>query len=486
MNEVIDQIKQGAEIIGSTFGPAGKNVLFQSRETLPAVLIRDGVKTAQRLAACEPLNTGFKLLTDACLSTVRKAGDGTTTTAILVKAMLENWSEVDIEKYMVTGKVATKEQFYQAAGISGNGREEAKLVADLVWALGPHAHIQPYAALGEKTRIEIKDGYVTPGGMFTAEMMNRYQGDSVSYTHNSAVLKNPLVMLVHDQIHGDQQMISIIMKYVEMKTERPLVIFGTDVNKNAVKAVLDNQIPRKNNQGQLVHNGLPIFLAAGWRDAYSFDDIKKITGANVFSQMGKHLFPVKGCTLTPEDLGSAEEIEITASFHGQPGYSRVKVKDMEIIDKMIDDLKKSITPENEAEVNERISKLAKGIGFIYIGGMTETEHKLIADSVEDCVISLTTVLKYGVVPGSAYSFYELAHRAMMNDEMKFSEVLYEVRKQLMNSMGAKEDGSVFNYRTKEYQNPDECDIWESASVVNESIKSAYSFVHEIMNTHVCF
>jgi len=102
MNEVIDQIKQAADIIGSTFGPAGQNVLFKSRENLPAAMIRDGVKTARRLAACEPLNTGFQLLVDACMSTVRKTGDGTTTTAILVKALLESWSEVDLDKYMVT------------------------------------------------------------------------------------------------------------------------------------------------------------------------------------------------------------------------------------------------------------------------------------------------------------------------------------------------------------------------------------------------
>jgi len=153
---------------------------------------------------------------------------------------------------------------------------------------------------------------------------------------------------------------------------------------------------------------------------------------------------------------------------------------------MISDLKESITPENEEEVGERISKLTKGVGFIYIGGMTEAEHRLIADSVEDCAISLSSVLKHGVVPGGAYSFYELAHRAMMNDDMLFSEALYEVRKKLMNSMGASEGGRVFNFRTKQYQNPDECDIWESASVVNESIKSAYSFVHEIKNTNVCF
>jgi len=484
MTEVIDQIKKASDIIGSTFGPAGKNVLFESRENLPAAIIRDGVKTARRLAACEPLNTGFQLLVDACMSTVRKTGDGTTTTAILVKALLENWSEVNLENYMVKGQVATKEQFYQAAGISANGREEAKLVADLVWALGPHAYIQSYAAIGEKTRIEIKDGYITPGGLYTQDMMNRYQGDSVSYTHNSVVLKNPLVMLVHDPIHGDQQMISVIMEYVKMNTDRPLVIFGTDINKNAVKAVLDNHIPRQ-AQGKIVHNGLPVFLAAGWRDAYSFDDIKKITGANVFSQMGKHLFPVKGCTLEFSDLGSAEEIELTTNMH-QQGYSRIKVKDMEIVDKMIEDLKQSITPENEDEIGERISKLTKGVGFIYIGGMTEAEHRLIADSVEDCAISLPTVLKHGVVPGCAYSFFELASKAALEGDNKFSKALYEVRRKLMESMGANEEGNVFNYRTKEYQNPDECDIWESASVVNESIKSAYSFVHEIMNTNVCF
>lgn len=478
------QISEAADVIGVTFGPNGKNVLFEARDNLAPILIRDGVKTAQHLAACDPLNTGVRLLVDACNSTVRKAGDGTTTTAILAKSFIENWEEVDVENYLVKGKEATKEQFYQAANISGNGRPEAKLVADLVWQLGPYAHIVPYKALGEKTRVEIKEGYVTSGGLWTQDMMGRYQG--AEYTHNSVILKNPLIMLVHDAIHGQQQMSAIIAKYLEATKRlgelRPLVIFGTDINKDAVGVVLANQVPRSSTNGS--HNGLPIFLAAGWKDAYSFDDIKKITGATMFSQMHKHLFPVKGCTLELEDLGEAEEIELSHMFHNQSGYSRIKVKDMGVVDKMIEDLKASITPENEEEVRERISKLAKGVGFIYIGGATETEHRLIADSVEDCVISSTTVLKEGVVPGCAYSFYEMGMRASDDGNYLFSKAVYEVREKLLRSIDANEDGRVYNFRTKQYHSPEEGDLWESAAVVNESLKSAYSFIKEIKNVGI--
>lgn len=479
-NDIAVQIKDASDVVGTTFGPNGGNVLFSKQEGIPhPVILRDGVKTLMQYINARPDDTGARLLADACNRTVKKAGDGTTTTAILAGSFLDNWEDVDIDQFLVEGETATKEQFYQAAGISGNGRPEAKLVADLIWQLGPHAYIVPMSNVGQKTRIEIKEGYVTDGGLYTPDFMNR--SPHVDYTHNSVVLKTPYVMLVHDAIIGSDQMGLVIQKYMEFATDRPLVIFGTEIAKNAIKAVLDNLVPRTWNNGKNGHGGLPIFLAAGWKDGYSFEDIKKATGATVFSQSTKFLFPVKGCNLELADLGEAEEIELTSSGPKQQGYTRIKMKDLGVIDKLIADLKAQITPDNQDEIEERLSKLSKGVGFIYIGGDTEAEHRLISDSIEDCAISSISVLKDGVVPGCAYSFYKISEKAKEQGYEKFAKAIYEPRNKLLNSMGVEEDAAVYNFRTKNHMFPHESDIWESASVVNESIKSAYSLIREFNN-----
>ena len=471
------QIKDAAETVAVTFGPNGGSVLFTLQEGIayPQIL-RDGVKTLTQYINAKG-DTGSRLLADACNRTVKKAGDGTTTTAILAAAFLDNWEEINLDNFLVKGKDATKEQFYQAANISGNGRPESKLVADLIWELGPHAYIVPISNVGQKTKIEIKEGYVTEGGLYTPDFKDR--SAHVENTHNSIIVKNPYVMLVHDAITGDGQMALVIKKYMELNTDRPLVIFGTDIAKTAVKAVLDNLTPRVWNGGS--HNGLPIFLGAGWKDGYSFEDIKKATGATVFSQSTKFLFPIKGCSLELADLGEAEEIELTASGPKQQGYTRIKLKDSSVIDKLRDDLKAQITNENQDEIEERLSKLSKGVGFIYIGGDTETEHRLIGDSIEDCVISSISVLKDGVVPGCAYSFFQIADKAYDEGYDKFGKAVYEPRKQLLESMDVDENGTVYNFRTKEHKSPDDADIWESAAVVNESLKSAYSLIREFKN-----
>ena len=100
------------------------------------------------------------------------------------------------------------------------------------------------------------------------------------------------------------------------------------------------------------------------------------------------------------------------------------------------------------------------------------------------MISSTTVLKEGVVPGCAYSFYEMGMRAADNGHDIFSKAVYEVREKLLRSIDANEDGRVYNFRTKKYHTPDEGDLWESAAVVNESLKSAYSFIKEIKNVGI--
>jgi chaperonin GroEL (HSP60 family) len=125
--------------------------------------------------------------------------------------------------------------------------------------------------------------------------------------------------------------------------------------------------------------------------------------------------------------------------------------------------------------------LSKGVGFIYIGGDTEAEHRLIADSIEDCAISSISVLKDGVVPGCAYSFLKISAEAKYKGFEKFGQAIYEPRKKLLESMGLEETGSVYNFRTKKHMSPHESDIWESVSVVNESIRSAYSLIREFNN-----
>ena len=86
-NKVMDGILEGmskvAEVVGSTYGPKGRNVVIEDEEGRPHIT-KDGVTVAKSVEFSRPdWNIGASLIKDAAIKTLKEVGDGTTTTTIL-------------------------------------------------------------------------------------------------------------------------------------------------------------------------------------------------------------------------------------------------------------------------------------------------------------------------------------------------------------------------------------------------------------------
>ena len=86
------KLLEGAEIltraVAVTYGPMGRNVLLDRFGGL--LMTKDGVTVAREIDLQDNLmNCGSAILKEACLKTNDEAGDGTTTTAILTTAILQ-------------------------------------------------------------------------------------------------------------------------------------------------------------------------------------------------------------------------------------------------------------------------------------------------------------------------------------------------------------------------------------------------------------
>ena len=68
-------------------------------------------------------------------------------------------------------------------------------------------------------------------------------------------------------------------------------------------------------------------------------------------------------TFELEDLGEAEEIELTPMFHNQSGYSRIKVKDMGVVDKMIEDQKLQLRQIMKKKFGSGFLNWQRGLGL---------------------------------------------------------------------------------------------------------------------------
>ena len=148
-----------ADNVGSTLGPKGRNVILFHKEQNVPVITKDGVTVAQFIELDDPIeNVGAQIVKQAAEQTASKAGDGTTTSTILARAVIK-----EAQKYIIAGSspielkrgmdkaveaitdklkgmsqpVRTKEDIQHVATISANGDKSiGTLIAEAVDCVG--------------------------------------------------------------------------------------------------------------------------------------------------------------------------------------------------------------------------------------------------------------------------------------------------------------------------------------------------------------
>lgn len=91
-SEVREKLLAGAnklaDIVQVTLGPRGRNVAIQKKYSFPHIT-KDGVTVAREVKLADPFeHMGAKLLQHVAGQSVAEAGDGTTTSTILARAIL--------------------------------------------------------------------------------------------------------------------------------------------------------------------------------------------------------------------------------------------------------------------------------------------------------------------------------------------------------------------------------------------------------------
>ena len=100
--ELHKKILEGVDIladnVASTLGPRGRNVILQEKGKRP-ITTKDGVTVAKFVELDDPMqNVGAQILKQASEQTNSKAGDGTTTSTVLARAIL-----TQAQRYLIAG-----------------------------------------------------------------------------------------------------------------------------------------------------------------------------------------------------------------------------------------------------------------------------------------------------------------------------------------------------------------------------------------------
>ncbi len=391
-----------ADTVKVTLGPKGRNVVLDKKFGAPTIT-NDGVTIAREIDLPEPFeNMGAQLLKEVATKTNDIAGDGTTTATVLAQAIvteglknlaaganpmilrrgLEKGVEALITEIKSMAKpVETHEEVAQVASISAADVEIGDLIAEVMDRVGKDGVI----TVEEGRGIAMEKEY-TEGMQFDRGFISLYMATNQDNT--IAELSNPYILVTDKKISAIADILPLLERVLQ-SGRKELVIIGEDIDGEALATLVVNKMRGAFNVLGVKAPGF------GDRREAMLEDIAILTGATLVTE--KKGLKLENATL--QDLGQARTVtstkDITTIVEGE-GDSRELQARVQQIRALINE---TTSDYDREKLQERLAKLAGGVGVIKVGAATEVELKEKKHRVEDALSATRAAIEEGIVPG---------------------------------------------------------------------------------------
>lgn len=504
-NKIVDGLNIVADLVKTTLGPRGRNVLVRNQVS-PPIITNDGVTIAKSIELKDNAqDAGAQLIIQAANKTNIKAGDGTTTTTVLAQSMIKNASSliqdtdnvIQVQKDMLNAanevndyllSIATpvkdNESIKRVASISSGSEDTGELLA------------KAFEQAGEYGSVIIEDSKTGKDGLVSIQGMKLTNGSVTHYLLNDRVnmkseIANPMVLVTTDKIDGVADLFKIL-NYVA-DNGQSLLIICEDIEIEPLQMVLMNK-----QKGVLPPIAIIRLPGFGQLRTDLVEDICIATGA---TRMGRDV----NITLRDFDplyLGELEQVIVTMDD------TVLKFKDITTsqLDNTVDlaferqlrvkELQETINNVSDSEKEQykrRISNLVSGISVIQVGGNSEVEIQDKKLRIEDAINSVQSAIEEGIVPGGGYSLLQ-AFKQKQNEELSVGycivyNSLLDVMTQIITNAGLNAEEVVkkcaendigFNALTEQYENLIETGVINSVKVDRYSVLNAASVASTII------
>lgn len=405
-------VDKAANAVRVTLGPAGRAVIIDRGYGSPTIS-DDGVTVAKEIELEDKFeNVGASLIQEVANKTNEAAGDGTTTATVLAQKMIEVAFEVqkedfgnanDIKRGMdkavrfvvdelnkVKKEVKSHEAVQQVATISALDPEVGKLIAEAMEEVGHDGVIT--VEEGQKIGLEKE---TVKGMRFDKGFVSGYMVTNPE--RMEAVWENAAILVTDRKVSALQEILPLLEKLVQ-SGKKDLVIIADDIEGEALTTFILNKL-------RGVFNILGV-KAPGFGDRRKemLQDIAALTGAQLVSQdLGMKLD-----TVEMDVLGSARRVvstkEHTTIIDGQGDKAAIEAR-VEQIKKEIENASSDFDKE---KLQERLARLAGGVGVIKVGAFTETEMKAKKFKIEDALNATKAAVEEGIVIGGGAALVKIA------------------------------------------------------------------------------
>ena len=498
-------VNQLADTVRVTLGPKGRNVVLDKSYGAP-LITNDGVTIAKEIELPDAFeNMGAQLVKEVATKTNDAAGDGTTTATVLAQAMINagmknlaaGANPIILRKGMkkatdtavsaiaeMSKPVSGKEHIARVAAISAGDDEVGQLVADAMEKVSKDGVITIEESKTMLTELDLVEGMQFDRGYISAYM-------ATDMEKMEATLDNPLVLITDKKISNIQEILPVLEQVVQSGSK--LLIVAEDVEGEALTTLIVNKLRGTFNVVAVKAPGY------GDRRKAMLEDIAILTGGQVISaDLGLEL---KDATL--DQLGRAKSVKVakenTIIVDGEGDKDAIQARIAQI-KKQIEETTSDFDRE---KLQERLAKLAGGVGVIRVGAATETEMKEAKLRMEDALAATRAAVEEGIISGGGSAYIhaskkvaELAATLEGDEKTGASIVLKALEAPLFHiAINAGQEGSVIVNKVREsevgvgydalndkYVNMVEAGILDPAKVTRSALQNATSVASTLLTT----
>jgi chaperonin GroEL len=496
-----------ARAVKATLGPRGRNVVMQKAYGAPGIT-KDGVSVAKEIELTDPFeNMGAQMVREVAAHTSELAGDGTTTATVLAHAMFREglksvaagMGPMDIKRGIdkaaeaivtalkdLSAPCADSKAIAQVGTISANlDASIGQIIAEAMDKVGKEGVITVEEGSGLEDELEVVEGLQFDRGYISPYFMSNVE-------KRSAELEDTLVLLYDKKLSTIRDLLPLLEAVA--KSGKPLLVIAEDVEGEALATLVLNNV-----RGILKVAGVK---APGFGDRRKamLQDIAIVTGAQVISEeVGLALEKA-----TLDHLGSCKRVVVNKDDTTIVGGAGAPSDIEQRIAQLRAELKDLTSDYDREKLQERIAKLAGGVGVIRVGAATEVAMKEKKDRVEDALHATRAAVEEGVVPGGGVALIRALQAVQAqglkgenhDQDIGIQIVLHAVQQPLCEIVGnagkeaavvlgrVKEGSGSFGYnaQTDEYGDLIETGVLDPTKVVRVALQNAASIAGLMITT----
>ncbi len=433
LRQDIDKMMEGfnetAQVVSATLGPDGRNVYIADVYT-PRI-INDGVRIANSIGFNDEMkNAGAYVVKNASAKTNDDVGDGTTTTVVLLKALVEEAIKRPESRAQIKHSLeealpkATsllkdlsepmkEEDIERVAYLVSEHEDIAKLIKEIYEKLGHEAAIQIEDSKTGETKYEIEDGY----RLYDGYMSEWFYTDEK--THKGTLEDVPVVVATQ-KMGKNADLVNLAKQWQEQKIAQA-AFFVADIDDQMLGLLVKNH---------LMKNFLAIVVRC---NAEQLEDVAAITGATIIGEQSGVLWE----NVKLSDLGRARKIVAdrnTTLIQADSEAAAHRALELEV------DATDEPNMYRQARLQERAARLRGKIAILKVGGFTELEREYKELKTEDAIKALPAAFKEGLVKGAGRTWHEISEKLKGNTigEQILKKALKAPLEQLKKNSGKEE------------------------------------------------